>query len=202
MLKKYAIIAVLFAIILSSCSLEDTSSTAVSSEASTPSYEDLESQLDSVIEERDSLQAELDSLKAQIDAEEAKTVLSESDVTVTVTGKSVTPMDYNNWVFYNYVNFVFSIVNNADKDIQGIQGTLTVNDLFGVEIITIRCDFTGNTVPAGETIVVDDLSYECNDFDDADMKLFNENYEDLKFVYTVTQIVFTDGTIKNERIKS
>ena len=135
MLKKYAIIAVLFAIILSSCSLEDTSSTAVSSEASTPSYEDLESQLDSVIEERDSLQAELDSLKAQIDAEEAKTVLSESDVTVTVTGKSVTPMDYNNWVFYNYVNFVFSIVNNADKDIQGIQGTLTVNDLFGVEII-------------------------------------------------------------------
>lgn len=202
MLKKSVIIAALFAILLSSCSSENTSNAAVQSETSNPNYEELEAQLESVTEERDFLQEELDSLKAQIKTEKAETVLSENDVTVIVTGKSVTPMDSNNWVFYNYVNFVFSITNNTEKDIQGIQGTLTVSDLFGVEIITISCDFTGNTIPAGETIVVDDLTYECNDFDDADMKLFNENYEDLKFAYTVTQIVFTDGTIKNERIKS
>lgn len=202
--RKLLPILLVSAMLLTACSsgTGDISGSAAQPDTDQPSYEELQTQLEAVTEERDSLQTELDALKAQIEAEKAETVLSERDVTVIVTGKSVTPMDTNNWVFYNYVDFVFSITNNTEKDIQGIQGTLTVSDLFGVEIITISCDFTGNTIPAGETIVVDDLTYECNDFDDADMKLFNENYEDLKFAYTVTQIVFTDGTIKNERIKS
>ena len=202
MLKKSVIIAALFAILLSSCSSENTSNAAVQSEASNPSYEELEAQLDSVIEERDSLQAELDSLKAQIEAEKEETVLNESDVTVTVTGKSVTPMDGLQRIFADYVHLIFSVTNNTEKDIQGIQGQITVKDLFGVEIMTVGCDFTGTIIPSKQTVTGIKLSYECNLSDDADEQLFNERFEDLKFAYTVTQIVFTDGTIKNERIKS
>ncbi len=45
-------------------------------------------------------------------------------------------------------------------------------------------------------MVNDDLSFEINEFIDEHMKLYTTAYEDLKSEYTVTQIVFTDGTVK------
>ena len=90
----------------------------------------------------------------------------------------------------------FKITNNTDKDIQGIEGKLKIMDLFGKEILTAGCDFTGHTIPAGETVVNDDLSFEINEFINEHMKLYTTAYEDLKSEYTVTQIVFTDGTVK------
>ena len=62
--------------------------------------------------------------------------------------------------------------------------------------MTIGCAFTGETIAAGATITNDDLSFECNEFMDEHMKLYNEEYKDLKFTYVVKQIVFTDGTVK------
>lgn len=198
MKRKMLPILFVSAILLTACSsgTGDTSSGGAQSSADQLSYEELQVQLEAVTEERDSLQAELDALEAQVEAEQAENVLANDDVAVVVIGKSVIHKDSSNWIFSNYVNFSFSVTNHTEKDIQGIQGTLTVSDLFGVEILTSGCDFTGNTIPAGETIIVDDLSYECNEFMDADMKLFNENYEDLNFAYNVTKIVFTDGTTK------
>ncbi len=96
----------------------------------------------------------------------------------------------------SYSNLKFEITNNTDKDIQGIQGKLKIMDLFGKEILTAGCDFTGHTIPAGETVVNDDLSFEINEFINEHMKLYTTAYEDLKSEYTVTQIVFTDGTVK------
>lgn len=118
---------------------------------------------------------------------------SEMYVKVKVTSKTVTPKNSDNWIFSNYVNFVFKITNNSNKAIKGVEGTLIVYDLFDKEIIQMGCDFTGNTIASGKTITEDDLSYECNEFIDEDMKLFNTDYKDLKFKYEVESIVFSNG---------
>ncbi len=114
-------------------------------------------------------------------------------VIVSVTGLERIPKDSSNWIFSNYVCCVFDVRNETDKDIRGIQGNLEIKDIFGENILTIGCDFTGNTIPAHKSIVVDDLSYEINEFIDADMKFYNTNYEDLQFNYVPTSIVYEDG---------
>ena len=118
----------------------------------------------------------------------------EQYIKVEVTDKSVTPRDSDKWIFSDYVNFVFEITNNSGKDIKGIEGALTVKDLFGKEILTMGCDFTGHTIKKGEKYINSDLSFECNEFIDSHMQLFNTDYDDLQFHYEPTSIVFADGT--------
>lgn len=184
-------------LVLSMCiSLAACSNSSSNQQSNKPSYEELETQLQTVTEERDLIKSELDALKAEVEAFKEETTVQSGDVTVLVTDKTVTPKNTDQWIFSNYVNFSFSITNNTEKDIQGIQGELKVSDLFGAEILTVGCDFTGQNFAAGETITNDELSFECNEFMSDHMKLYSEDYKDLKFAYTVKQIVFTDGTVK------
>ena len=69
-------------------------------------------------------------------------------------------------------------------------------DIFGKEIVSMNCDFTGKTIPPGKSITVKNLTYEVNEFMDKDVKLYTTDYKDLKFSYKVKTIVFTDGTTK------
>lgn len=195
-MKKWLAILLTLAMCVGLVACTNSSDSTTASQADKPSYEELETQLETVTKERDSLKSELDALKADIEEKEKETTVQDGDVTVLVTDKTVTPKNTDQWIFSNYVNFVFSITNNTEKDIQGIQGELHISDLFGAEIMTVGCDFTGETIAAGATITNDDLSFECNEFMDEHMKLFNEDYKDLKFNYIVKQIVFSDGTIK------
>ncbi len=113
---------------------------------------------------------------------------------VVVTDKTVTYKDIYNARFYNYVNLFFDVTNNSDKAIKGIEGILTTSDLFGKEISRNSCDFTGHTIEPGETVAIRDMSLECNEFKEADMKVFNTDYSDLQFSYDTTKIVYADGT--------
>lgn len=115
-------------------------------------------------------------------------------VKVVVTDKSVTPQDTLNWVFSSYINMMFDVTNNSDKAIKGIEGTLTVNDLFGKEILTINCDFVGTIIQPQETHTVSELSLECNEFMDEHMKFYDTEYKDLQFVYNISSIVYEDGS--------
>lgn len=120
-------------------------------------------------------------------------------VKVSLKDKSVTPKNIDNWIFSNYVNFVFTVKNNSNKAIKGVQGTAVFKDQFGEEILTMGCDFNGYTLKSGAVRKVTDLVYECNEFMDEDMKLYSTKYKDLKFEYKVTKIVFSDGkTVKPE----
>lgn len=132
---------------------------------------------------------DLESLKQQYSE-----MKSEQYAKIVVVDKSVTPMDSSKWIFNNYVDMVFDVTNNSDKAIKGIEGTLTVSDLFDKEIISIGCDFTGHTIQPGETYRESDFSYECNQFVNTDMKFFNTEFSDLKFAYDITNIVYEDGT--------
>lgn len=126
--------------------------------------------------------------------ESYKKLKAEQYVKVECVGKSVTPKNTAQWIFSNYVNFVFEITNNSDKDIKGVEGILTANDLFGKEIISIGCDFTGQIIKVGTTYTESDLSLECNEFIDSNMQLYNTDFSDLIFVYEVTSIVYADGS--------
>ncbi|GEM_PF-5519063 len=130
-------------------------------------------------------------------AEEAdaaeKNITSGSDkVTITCVEKKNIEEDIYNGRYSPYVQFIFEVENHSDKDIKGIQGTVTVSDLFGNKIIKSNCDFTGTTIKAGETATITDRYLEINKFLDEDVKLYNEDYEDLQFQYEVTDIVYSE----------
>lgn len=59
----------------------------------------------------------------------------------------------------------------------------------------VNCDFTGHIIQPNETYVERSMNNECNDFVDTHMKFFNTDYEDLKFEYKISSIVYADGTI-------
>lgn len=120
--------------------------------------------------------------------------IRDDKVILTVENKINYEEDINAWRFSPFVELVCKIENMTNKDIKGVQGDLVVNDLFGKEIITIGWDVTGENIPANGSITQEGYGLEINQFMDDHMKLYNTNYDDLKFEYKVTQIVYADGT--------
>ena len=64
-------------------------------------------------------------------------------VTVVCTGKSNIPADFMKGRYSDRCDMTFEITNNTDRPIQGVQGLLIIDDLFGSNITKITCDFTG-----------------------------------------------------------
>lgn len=123
----------------------------------------------------------------------------DDEVVVTVTNKSNLPKDTNAGRFSDRIDFTFDVLNRTNKVIKGVQGNLLVCDMFGEEILEINCDFTGNSIPVGESITVDDLGMEINQFMDNHVKFYNTDFSDLKFEYEVTNIVYDDGSSMKEQ---
>lgn len=115
-------------------------------------------------------------------------------VTVTVTNKESVPSDIYNGQYSPRVEFTIDVYNGSEKEIKGISGTMTVKDLFGKDILSSTCDFTGEVIPAGQTVTFTDLGMDINEFMDDHTKLYNEKYEDLIFSYDLDTIVYTDGS--------
>ena len=205
---RYGIVGLLAAGLLSGCSgtgaLEaqnqelksQVESLSAVKESLEGEKESLSSELASAKEQKEEAGKKAAALQATIDEMAKEAEIQDGDVVVRLIGKEDVEKDSSKWIFNSYSNLKFEITNNTDKDIQGIEGKLKIMDLFGKEILTAGCDFTGHIIPAGETVVNDDLSFEINEFIDEHMKLYTTAYEDLKSEYTVTQIVFTDGTVK------
>lgn len=123
----------------------------------------------------------------------------DDEVVITVTNKSNLSQDINAGRYSDRVELTFNIMNRTDKTIKGIQGNLTVCDLFGEEILTINCDFTGNNIPANQSITVNELGMDINEFMDSHMKFYNTDFSDLNFEYEVTNIVYDDGSSMKEQ---
>ena len=117
----------------------------------------------------------------------------DDEVVVTVTNKSNLPQDINAGRYSDRIEITFDVLNRSDKVIKGVQGNLSICDLFGEEILKINCDFTGNSIPVGGSITVDDMGMEINQFMDSHVKFYNTDFSDLQFEYEVTNIVYDDG---------
>ncbi len=118
-------------------------------------------------------------------------------IVFTVEDKINYEKDTSAWRFSPFVELVCKIENMTDKDIKGIEGELIINDLFGKQIITLEWDVTGEDISANGFITQKEYGLEINEFIDTHMKLYNTDYDDLKFEYKVKQIVYTDGTTES-----
>ena len=115
-------------------------------------------------------------------------------VTVNVTGKESLDKDYSAGRYSPRVEFSFEVYNHTSKDIKGVQGVLTIKDLFGVDILSSSLDFTGQTISANGSIAVSGMGIDINQFMDAHVKVYTTNFDDMNFEYKVTSIVYSDGT--------
>lgn len=115
-------------------------------------------------------------------------------IVLTVENKINHEKDTSAWKFRPFVELVCKIENKTDRDIKGVEGELTINDLFGKKIITLEWDVTGEDIPANGSITQKDYGLEINKFMDTHMQLYNTDYDDLQFEYKVISIVYTDGT--------
>lgn len=121
-------------------------------------------------------------------------IMESQKVMVAVTDKQSVEANYSVRRYYPRVQFIFEVFNHTSKDIRGVQGVMTIKDLFGVDIMSLSVDFTGQTIPANGSVIFDDLGLDVNEFMDEHIKVYNTAFEDLNFEYEVTSIVYSDGT--------
>lgn len=69
---------------------------------------------------------------------------------------------------------------------------MTINDLFGVEIISSGLDFTGQTIEPKGSISISGMGMDINQFIDSNVKLYNTDYDDLQFEYEIETIVYDE----------
>ena len=115
------------------------------------------------------------------------------DVVVTFTGKKNIQTDVRNGIYSDRVEFSIEVKNNTDSEIRGIQGVADIQDMFGISILKLNCDLVGETLLAGDVAYYNNLGIDVNQFIDSNVKVYTTDYNDLKFVYTVNQIVFADS---------
>lgn len=125
------------------------------------------------------------------DSSTSQTTGSE-EVSIRCTDKKNLKADYSAGRLLPYAQFTFVVENRTEKNIKGIQGVVTVSDLFGKQIKKFTCDFTGQKIPAGGSVTFTDKYLEVNEFIDEDVKIYNEEYADLQFSYKVTDIVYDE----------
>jgi len=142
-------------------------------------------------------QKKLDLEKAKKEEEEkiAKAKLEKElagYITVGVESKESHPKDIYSGIYSPYITMKVLIVNNSQKDIQGFKGYFTIRDIFNENIMkTNYSNDDGIKATANSTVY---LSRDINQFMTEDKKLYNTDLSKLKFEWTTTAIVFTDGS--------
>lgn len=151
--------------------------------------ETLKGQLAQTTAENETLKKDLITYKAAFE-EKQKVEKFNNEVSVKVVNKTSRNGNYGTKI----VEIKTGVTNNSTKDIKGIQGSLEIKDMFGVNIKGANLNFTGTTIKTGKTHF-ETARFKANPFISEDMKVFDEKFEDLIFEYTVLKVIFTDGTI-------
>jgi hypothetical protein len=113
--------------------------------------------------------------------------------TVQLLDKSVTAKDTDKGIYSDIIRLTYSYTNNTQKDIKGFEGNCTFNDMFGNKIETVGLEVTQN-IPAKSTVNDNNKGIEVNQFKDDDEKLKDTDYKNLKMIFTITKVIFTDGS--------
>lgn len=183
-------------ILITACNGKDVDSLQESIDTLQQDIKSLQTELNTVKQERDKYKADYTKVQNELNEMVKDKEIQEGDVTVVVVDKVNLPQNIEEGRFSNRSSFHFSITNNTNKDIKGIQGTLDIQDMFGKSIMEISCDLVGNTIKPEETIINKNLGLEINEFMNDHVKVYTTEYSDLKFIYNVNKIMFADGTLK------
>ena len=100
--------------------------------------------------------------------------------------------DYMSGDFQNQITLDLKFTNETDKDIAGVQGILTLYDIFDnkISVITVSYD---KGIPA-HTSKVWASGIDYNEFIDEDVKLKNTELQNLKYKWEVNTIIYKDGS--------
>ncbi|MCC3393603.1 hypothetical protein D4757_27640, partial [Enterocloster bolteae] len=138
MRKSYISLVGLISIMLAGCGNSNdlmSQNETLKAQVESLSYEkeSMSSAIESLSIELDSEKEKLKTLQASIEESKAEVEIRQEDVTVSVTDKNTSTGKYGQM----YCTTVFEVTNNTEKDIQGVEGDLKINDLFGKEILTL-----------------------------------------------------------------
>ena len=111
------------------------------------------------------------------------------DVSVTVTGKTSLPSNIWEGRALDQISVDVDVKNKSSRVIRGVEGKLTIYDMFDKKLMTEQADITGRTIKAGETISYNFL-FHANSLIEKEMTAFESDFKDLKFSYEVTKIVY------------
>lgn len=107
-------------------------------------------------------------------------------------GFEVTEKGFVEYDYQNYITFTFKFTNKTDKDIEGVKGQVTLNDLFGDNIQQLSLSYDEG-IAAGESRLYK-ATVDYNQFIDDDIKLRNTDLSKIKYDLDVGTIIYTDGT--------
>ena len=114
----------------------------------------------------------------------------QNEVTVKIASYAAYDRNVDIYKYTPFVEMDFEVTNNTSQDIKGVQGLLDIYDIFGELIKTIGCDFDQQIIPAGQTVVFDDLIYDTNVFNDEDNKLLTSTLDNLEYKYKITKVIY------------
>lgn len=127
-------------------------------------------------------------------AEVEKAAKMKNALTIAMYGKEFIPENYKIGRYKDYNNFKYSIQNKTNKEIKAIGISFTVFNALGEQIGEgFGMDFTDERIPANGSYK-GDAPYSFNQLSDIGNELKNAKFEDLTFNFTVSKIVYSDGT--------
>lgn len=107
-------------------------------------------------------------------------------------GFEITKKKLSNEGFISVQEFTFQITNNTDQDIEGVQGTVNLFDLFGNKIKSVKLTYDKG-ISKGETKLYQ-ASIDYNQFIDSDIKLGSKELSKMKYEFDVDTIIYKNGT--------
>lgn len=116
----------------------------------------------------------------------------ENKVNLEVTKKGFNEADYTNGNYQDQITMELKFTNNTDKDIKGVEGTLTFYDIFDNKISATSVGYD-KSIQARQSKTWESGT-DYNQFIDEDIKLRNTDLENLKYKWEVTTIIYTDGS--------
>lgn len=114
-------------------------------------------------------------------------------VSLEIVNKSFSEADFaSSGSFQDKIRFDLKFTNQTDRDIRGVEGTVTFYDIFDNEIKPMQVSYD-EVIPSGQSRTWKG-GIDYNQFIDADTKLKNTKLENLKYKWSIETILYADGT--------
>jgi len=115
-----------------------------------------------------------------------------SKVSLEITNKGFHKADYMAGDSGDQITMDLKFTNNTDKEIKGVEGALTFYDIFDNQISRTKVSYDQGIPANGSKVWKSGADY--NQFMDADVKLENTELKDLKYMWEVSTIIYSDGS--------
>jgi len=92
-----------------------------------------------------------------------------------------------------FVAFDIAYANKTDKDIREVRSSLKLANIYGNPIIDLNWSYEGR-ISAKQTVVDHDAGVDINRSSDAQVELWDTDFERLKPDFEIKTIIFKDGT--------